>query len=162
MRYIDIITHTFFKSNYVFGSNMFDCFVGPLELSVIFKNNNYLTGLTEQQYRHLYSRKSAPCLGQFRAPVTSLHAPQISSAGSHQPLVSASHRARPPKYACHCNIQRYYHEIPIKIPITLKLSKKPGVIQCTYFAAAMTHVVGVSLHSVRRGVGQHATARSAG
>lgn len=37
---------------------------------------------TEQQYRHLYSRRSVPCLGHIWARATSLHPPHTSSEGS--------------------------------------------------------------------------------
>lgn len=52
---------------------------------------------TEQQYRHLYSRKSAPCFGHICALATSLQPPHTSSAGSNDsPPNCASQRASPP------------------------------------------------------------------
>lgn len=52
---------------------------------------------TEQQYRHLYSRKSAPCFGHICALATSLQPPHTNSAGSNDsPPNCASQRASPP------------------------------------------------------------------
>ena len=51
---------------------------------------------TEQQKRHLYSRKSVPCLGHICARATSLQPPHTSSVGSYSSPSSASHLASPP------------------------------------------------------------------